>query len=1036
MSGTGPHEEPCPGTAAEGWQEWLAEFEHTHGRPLRVLHIGNIANNAYINAKIQRRHGIEADVSCHDYFHVMGCPEWEDAPFTGDVGDPFFPDWWAVDLHGFERPRWFAQGRLVTCQHYLLAVRRGQRVRAALLWRKLRFEVWLRCRDSRTADEVRALVGARRAGWMPGAALAATRRRLETLPLPATAAVSQTGPALQADAQQGRTRLVALVLASQARLAHRLALARFHVRTLRSLVSSSTWTTRRKSVLALRAAWLVVRGTSWRTAALSVFPRRLGGLARTPEQHALVAAAHAYAEALAQAPSGPEPAAAVEPGAAPTLPAELRHSAHLAAGTVPATAPPAPARSAATPPAAAPVPVPAAEPPAAAAAEPAAPAPAGPAGARLPYRLARVVEAFARAFPQRPPLTGTDLAGWAPAIDGWSELLDHYDIVQGYASDPIVPLLAGKRAFTAYEHGTLRDLPFVDDTLGRIVSIGFHSAPVTFVTNLDVPPRARLLGIPDERIVCLPHAVDDAALAALELAPHTPPLAHDGPLVAFAPARHDWVDGDPRSCKGNDVFLRGLAEARTRGIDARAVLIDWGRDTAASRALCKELGLEPHVEWIGLLDKQELRRRYLQAHCVVDQFALPAFGSVTFEALALGCRVVTRLDSAAAAAFFGEPPPLLAAATPSEVAHALALVGADLADASGRGEAAAAWFRRRHSSRRIVELQVDAYRRVLADTQAHVPVAPAGQRAHLACPACHGPLDWDDAAGRCPACGSAYPVVRGIPRFVAQPEHGGIAQTQTAFDFEHRLYERSAWTRFDPTLVEMFLTECGLPRSFFPGKRTLDAGCGSGRWSWALAELGADVTGIDLTEGGIEAAHQELGRRPNARFAQADLFDLPFAPGTFDLVVSWGVLHHTPSTKAAFDRLVPLVAPGGTLFVMVYEDMGDHVQKGTNIVRWLMRRLPPRLRWSASRLLVLRSHALFRLLSPWLMVAYWNPQTSPADFDSYRFGVYDAYSPRYNFVHTGDEVIGWFEGAGFVEVERVATTAGAVRVRGVRPAQE
>jgi len=69
--------------------DWLREFQRREGRPLRVLHIGNIANNAYINAKIQRRLGIDADVCCYDYYHVMGCPEWEDADFTGDVGDQF-----------------------------------------------------------------------------------------------------------------------------------------------------------------------------------------------------------------------------------------------------------------------------------------------------------------------------------------------------------------------------------------------------------------------------------------------------------------------------------------------------------------------------------------------------------------------------------------------------------------------------------------------------------------------------------------------------------------------------------------------------------------------------------------------------------------------------------------------------------------------------------------------------------------------------------------------------------------------------------
>ena len=61
---------------------WLADFERLKGRPLRVLHIGNIANNAYNNARIQRQRGIDAYVLSFDYYHIMATPEWEDADFT------------------------------------------------------------------------------------------------------------------------------------------------------------------------------------------------------------------------------------------------------------------------------------------------------------------------------------------------------------------------------------------------------------------------------------------------------------------------------------------------------------------------------------------------------------------------------------------------------------------------------------------------------------------------------------------------------------------------------------------------------------------------------------------------------------------------------------------------------------------------------------------------------------------------------------------------------------------------------------------
>lgn len=76
------------------------------------MHIGNIANNAYLNAKLLLRHGVESDVICADYYHIMGTPEWEDAVFDFEGIDHFNPDWVNLDLQGFERPNWFHSGAL------------------------------------------------------------------------------------------------------------------------------------------------------------------------------------------------------------------------------------------------------------------------------------------------------------------------------------------------------------------------------------------------------------------------------------------------------------------------------------------------------------------------------------------------------------------------------------------------------------------------------------------------------------------------------------------------------------------------------------------------------------------------------------------------------------------------------------------------------------------------------------------------------------------------------------------------------------
>jgi hypothetical protein len=105
---------------------WVERFGREHGRAPRILHVGNVGNNGYNNAKLLNRAGLDCDTLCYDYYHIMGCPEWEDADYTGDIRSDFYPTWTGVNLRGFERPRWFAQGPLLTCIDYLLARREGR----------------------------------------------------------------------------------------------------------------------------------------------------------------------------------------------------------------------------------------------------------------------------------------------------------------------------------------------------------------------------------------------------------------------------------------------------------------------------------------------------------------------------------------------------------------------------------------------------------------------------------------------------------------------------------------------------------------------------------------------------------------------------------------------------------------------------------------------------------------------------------------------------------------------------------------------
>lgn len=121
-------------------REAIDRFHILNGRKIRVLAIGNIANNAFKNALILRRSGVDCDVLCYDYYHVMGCPEWECAEFSTTGLDFDRPVWRDLDLGGYERPRWFVQGHLSTCLSYLQAYCTGDAAQDAL-WTKLQDEI-------------------------------------------------------------------------------------------------------------------------------------------------------------------------------------------------------------------------------------------------------------------------------------------------------------------------------------------------------------------------------------------------------------------------------------------------------------------------------------------------------------------------------------------------------------------------------------------------------------------------------------------------------------------------------------------------------------------------------------------------------------------------------------------------------------------------------------------------------------------------------------------------------------------------------
>lgn len=285
----------------------------------------------------------------------------------------------------------------------------------------------------------------------------------------------------------------------------------------------------------------------------------------------------------------------------------------------------------------------------------------------------------------------------------------------------------------------------------------------------------------------------------------------------------------------------------------------------------------------------------------------------------------------------------------------------------------------------------------------------------LICPSCRVELT-HATSYLCPRCGTEYPFRGGVLRMLDQVNEQE-QKTRAAFEFEHRQFERAQYLRIHQRLIENWLLDVQLPSSYFHGRTVLDVGCGSGRWTYALAMLGARVIAVDFTDAAVDITREVTKSLPNVEVIQANLFRLPFKPEQFDFIVSWGVLHHTVNTHTAFRAIAPLVRQNGTLHIMVYERRSPLKVAGTEALRMLLRRLSPEWRYRFCRHLVIKNRFLFHLLRGFVACVPVQHLTEKFDAEAAQFGLYDWYSPQYNHLHSIAEVQRWFEEEGFSDVQ-------------------
>lgn len=162
---------------------------------------------------------------------------------------------------------------------------------------------------------------------------------------------------------------------------------------------------------------------------------------------------------------------------------------------------------------------------------------------------------------------------------------------------------------------------------------------------------------------------------------------------------------------------------------------------------------------------------------------------------------------------------------------------------------------------------------------------------------------------------------------------------------EARFAFGSNWRRFVEQVDESNIRDAEeslqamLGVSDLEGRTFLDIGSGSGLFSLAATRLGAQVTSFDSDAESVMAAKELRDRFAGSDtrwdVAQGDVLDPEYlsALGEFDVVYSWGVLHHTGRMWDAMENVVPLVKANGRLFISIYNDQGGRSELWRSVKR-------------------------------------------------------------------------------------------------------
>jgi SAM-dependent methyltransferase/uncharacterized protein YbaR (Trm112 family) len=282
-----------------------------------------------------------------------------------------------------------------------------------------------------------------------------------------------------------------------------------------------------------------------------------------------------------------------------------------------------------------------------------------------------------------------------------------------------------------------------------------------------------------------------------------------------------------------------------------------------------------------------------------------------------------------------------------------------------------------------------------------------------------------------PNTGEAYPIIEGVPIFLPDsftekfqikfkeaiqsvkqevPNiilKNGIENKDWSFSLEWEAHKEldmtTTWGMTLQSRFEQFLLETQSFEAELPGKIMLDAGCGNGLLTEYFSNKGLFIFGIDYSTSVFGAEKRRTS--DNCCFVQGNLMSPPFKPETFDIIVSNGVLHHTPNTETTFKSVAKTVKQNGKFYLWLYSRKGTIYWKFKRRVFDYLRMIICRMPSSIKKLSV--QFIAFLLYYIYLLCG------KKLDRNTLVIDIYDSVTPRWRYYHTPEEISRWFFEVGF-----------------------